>query len=767
MDLSSFITLAINFTQQWIGTTIPRILSAFFGTLICVLAAAGVWDRRLKTIVGALLFLTGAVLIVFALDPNLPYVFARASYLTRIRALMIFLSFVVVAITIEAIRRSHLQERYALLWVATGLIILLVAFFPRILEFFTITIGTSYLTSVVGIIFTFLLLIAFHFSIALSGYQKKQSRIAQRCAILEERIEELEKRLSTYRTEGGTPPAVFERGEPTARDSLESPESSKRRLRGSQVAAPLIIAVGVLCVLYVGLVTPQPMIGDEVTHYYMLQRQAQDLSQPNFLAKIPTGWGATETRSYPHAFLWHYLGAVVFKLTGGSFAAVQCYQTLFWAQFLFVAYLLAKSRGGIQTRSMIPYLFVLASLPLSLIFSVTFYQDVPVSAQVITAFYLLNRSRNTAATMFMCLAIGIKITALLFLPAFFGLMLWRNADRRPAWRSTMAVSASMAIILVFTWGLGRVIKANTHAGFYPEQKIHQLLRHFSRAGKSASHGTQALSRRGKKARRSAVLETEANRPGNLKLPENYLIYGGVVMWLILVLWAGSLFFPSARAKEDENRQPSAWLWVTGLSYILMAAYFLRSAPDARFFLPGIPFVLLPMCERIVRLPRSKVLISLIAALSILQGGYVLAKTFQLRQLSPGLAQAIAYLEKHPPEPARVFMYPEGNYRLFPVPHEWYFNYRLREFWKSDNDERLRMLRKYRIGAIVIKKHLIARAGENFVNLGIYPVRFVKQIRRDPRFKEVFENEAVVIFRVPYPEKRSRSTKTSAGNRPQT
>ena len=47
------------------------------------------------------------------------------------------------------------------------------------------------MTSVVGIVFTFLLLIVFHFSIALSGMQKKQSQIAQRCAILEAQVLEL------------------------------------------------------------------------------------------------------------------------------------------------------------------------------------------------------------------------------------------------------------------------------------------------------------------------------------------------------------------------------------------------------------------------------------------------------------------------------------------------------------------------------------------------------------------------------------------------
>ncbi len=762
MDLSGILTLVINFTQQWIGTTVPRVLSAFVGTLLCVLAAAGIWERRLKTIAGALFFLAGAVLIVFALDPNLPYVFARASYLTRIRVLMVFLSFVVVVITIEAIRRSHLHERYALLWVFTGLIILLVAFFPTILDFFTLTIGTSYLTSVVGIIFTFLLLIAFHFSIALSGYQKKQTHIAQRCAMLEERIEELEKQLGSQQ-EKPLQQELLPVFDAEGAEKIEG--GTARRLRGSQVAAPLIITVAVLAVLGVGLLAPEPMIGDEVTHFYMLKKQADDLSHPNFVARIPTGWGTVETRSYPHAFLWHYFGAMIFRFTGGVFAAVQLYQTLFWVQFLFVAYLLAKSRGGIQTRAMIPYLLVLASLPLSLIFSVTFYQDIPVSAQVLTAFYLLNHNRNAAATIFMCLAIGIKITALLFLPAFFGLLIYRTAGRWPAWRSALAVCCSVLAVFVCTWGLGQAIKSHTHAGFYPEQKVRQLVKSFTPGRKAVDSGRRASGLQNEVPPQAAILETEANRPGNLKLPENYLIYGGVVLWLILLVWLAALFWPARKNNPDETQPSSCWLWVTGLSYLLMTAYFLRAAPDARFFLPGLPFVLLPMCEKIVRLPRAKLLIALIAALSILQGGYVLAKTYQLRQVSPDVAEAIAYLKDHPPVPARVFMYPEGNYRLFPVPHEWYFNYQLKNFWKADNDTRLRMLEKFRIGAIVIKKYLIGMVGSNIINLGIYPVRFVQEIERDPRFRKVFENGSILIFQVPNRGAHSRRRQLPTGNGP--
>ena len=133
-------------------------------------------------------------------------------------------------------------------------------------------------------------------------------------------------------------------------------------------------------VLIIGWLTPRPMVGDEVTHFYMLSKQADYLSKPNFYADIPTNWGGTEVRRYPHSFLWHYIGAVLYRLTGKSFYTLQLYQTLFWAQLLIFAYLLAKSRNGIKNRSVLLYVILISSLPVAIIFSVTFYQDVPMAA---------------------------------------------------------------------------------------------------------------------------------------------------------------------------------------------------------------------------------------------------------------------------------------------------------------------------------------------------------------------------------------------------
>ena len=114
-------------------------------------------------------------------------------------------------------------------------------------------------------------------------------------------------------------------------------------------------------------------------------------------------------------------------------------------------------------------------------------------------------------------------------------------------------------------------------------------------------------------------------------------------------------------------------------------------------------------------------------------------------VTPELQAGMDFLKKNPPAPPRVFMYPEGNYRFFPVEHDWYLKYHLRDFWRGDNLLRLQLLVKRKIGAIVVKKQLIAPVDDRITNLGVYPDYFVPQIEADPRFRKVFENPAVAIY----------------------
>lgn len=118
-----------------------------------------------------------------------------ATQMMRIRVLMGVVSIGVFLITLAAIRSYKLREKYAVLWLATAGMITLAAFFPQVMDIAREWFGMQYVTSVVTMVFLFLVLVSFHFSIALSALNDKAAATASRCAILEARIQELERRL--------------------------------------------------------------------------------------------------------------------------------------------------------------------------------------------------------------------------------------------------------------------------------------------------------------------------------------------------------------------------------------------------------------------------------------------------------------------------------------------------------------------------------------------------------------------------------------------
>lgn len=528
---------------------------------------------------------------------------------------------------------------------------------------------------------------------------------------------------------------------------------------GTTITAPTIILLTVAAVLLIGILTPQVMIGDEVTHYYMMETQSKNLLAPNFLAEIPTGWGQVEVRRYPQSFLWHYFGAVLFAITGGSFMVIQIYQALFLAQLLGVAYLLARSRGGVESRSALVYLLLVASLPMTLIFSVAFYQDVPMTAQILTAFYLLRRGKWVWASLFVCLGLGLKVTAFLFFPAFFVcLMVWTR-QRESLARMVLVLGCSLTMVVGFTFGLSRVMKTYGDATFYPAIKIEEIYRQVSGYLNSTAQAAERVGDSGggaggaqaKSVVSERMAEVIANHPGDLRRGKNFFIYGGGLFYLCLVgAGLAILVHLWCRGRAPFGAVPPSawWLWATGLGYIVSVAWFLRETPDARFFYPGLIFCMLPVAEWVVRLPWARWVVIFVTTVALVQSGYALAKTYNLRRVSPEITAAIQYLVAHPVQPGKVFMYPEGNYRLFPVPHEWYMHYYLRDFWRANNDSRIKTLQDLGIGAVVIKKDLIAVVDDNITNLGVYPTWFVADLKNDRRFVRLFENPKIIIYQVP-------------------
>jgi hypothetical protein len=106
--------------------------------------------------------------------------------LTFVAALAVVL---VLGVIVELIRRHRLQERYALLWIATGTVMLVLAIWRRGLDAFSDLIGVAYPPSalfMVAGLFVFVVLL--HFSTVLSRLSEQNKTLAQRLALLEEKL---------------------------------------------------------------------------------------------------------------------------------------------------------------------------------------------------------------------------------------------------------------------------------------------------------------------------------------------------------------------------------------------------------------------------------------------------------------------------------------------------------------------------------------------------------------------------------------------------
>ena len=186
MDINAYLT-------GWHTAIVPRIVIGMLGLLIISILVRKIFSKKISMVPAILWTLTGAVLALFSLFPDqMIRTVISTEYVMRMRIMMGFVSLLVLLVTLESTRQARLQERYALLWVATALVILICAFFPKVVNLLRLLMGMNYTAAVVSVAFTFLTLVLFHFSISMSISQAKQARIAQQLALLEIRVRELE-----------------------------------------------------------------------------------------------------------------------------------------------------------------------------------------------------------------------------------------------------------------------------------------------------------------------------------------------------------------------------------------------------------------------------------------------------------------------------------------------------------------------------------------------------------------------------------------------
>lgn len=111
------------------------------------------------------------------------------------RILSISLSLILILIIFELIRRRKLKEKYAILWLVTGSVILIFAIYDRFLFWIISLLGIQ--LPINGLLFLgifFIIIINLHFSLVISSLSEQNKKIAQKLALLEIKIKNIEKK---------------------------------------------------------------------------------------------------------------------------------------------------------------------------------------------------------------------------------------------------------------------------------------------------------------------------------------------------------------------------------------------------------------------------------------------------------------------------------------------------------------------------------------------------------------------------------------------
>jgi hypothetical protein len=109
----------------------------------------------------------------------------RVSILASVAALILLL------VVLELIRSRRLQERYALLWLLTCVVVLFFSLWRDALGRFSDLIGIAYPPSALFLLASgFILVLLLHYSTVISELAERNLVLAQRLALLEQKLRE-------------------------------------------------------------------------------------------------------------------------------------------------------------------------------------------------------------------------------------------------------------------------------------------------------------------------------------------------------------------------------------------------------------------------------------------------------------------------------------------------------------------------------------------------------------------------------------------------
>jgi len=170
------------------------------------------------------------------------------------RVEVIILAVVTCVLVFELVRRKRLSERYAILWLVAGLTVLVLGIWKGLLTTLAHAVGIYYAPSALfAVAFLFVLVMLVHFSTTISRLSDQNKVLAQRMALLQQRLERRGEAATTdppvptqtVSTQNGSAEAQLEvQGETAGGSSAASAELAERVPVADGLSAPVLGTAG-------------------------------------------------------------------------------------------------------------------------------------------------------------------------------------------------------------------------------------------------------------------------------------------------------------------------------------------------------------------------------------------------------------------------------------------------------------------------------------------------------------------------------------------
>jgi hypothetical protein len=115
---------------------------------------------------------------------------------SRLQVVAILGTAALLLIVLELVRRRRVMERYALLWLLSSMVLLVLSIWSGLLDKLASSVGIETPSNALfAIAFGFTLVLLLHFSTVISGLTDQNKVLAQRLALLQQKVSELQERV--------------------------------------------------------------------------------------------------------------------------------------------------------------------------------------------------------------------------------------------------------------------------------------------------------------------------------------------------------------------------------------------------------------------------------------------------------------------------------------------------------------------------------------------------------------------------------------------